>query len=139
MIKTQSVLTTVVLFVAFFVAGHFALPFAAEQWRKWFPTPTFTVGNFTDHFDANRTLIVLYGTRSCVFCQDARAYFFARKVAFSDQLIDVPGQAATAFAPLNSATVPVILIGNRMIRGFNPPAIDEALTQLESDAKSRRN
>lgn len=139
MTKALSALTTFLLFVAFFVAGYFAMPFAVEKWRDWFPIPAFTVGDFSGHYSANRALVVLYGTRSCVFCQQARDHFIAQKISFTDQLIDSPGQAASAFAPLKITTVPVILIGNRMIRGFNPKAIDEALTQLQVDGKRQRN
>jgi mycoredoxin len=139
MIKTMSALTTLLLFAAFFGTGYFAMPLAVEKWRNWFPAPAFTEGDFSAHYSANRLQVVLYGTRSCVFCQRARDYFIAQKIAFTDQLIDSPGEAAKSFAPLNIATVPVILIGNRMISGFNPKAIDEALTQLQVDRKQRRN
>jgi glutaredoxin len=121
------------LFVVSATVGYLALPMALDQWRVRYPAPAFLTGDYSAHYALARSPVVLYGSRSCLFCQQVRDYFAAKKVPFADLMVDSPGPAASHFAKLDQTAVPVILIGNRMIRGFDASTIDEALLQLPHD------
>jgi len=72
--------------------------------------------------------VTIYSTPTCHFCHAAKEYFTEHKVQFTDhnvasdlekrkEMIDLSGQMG----------VPVIVIGDRMIIGFDQPRIAELL------------
>jgi glutaredoxin-like YruB-family protein len=72
--------------------------------------------------------IKVYSTSTCPWCRKAKEYFNSKGVKYSDydvaqdreklqEMVDLTGQRG----------VPVIVIGNQVIVGFNQPKIDEAL------------
>jgi len=72
--------------------------------------------------------VVIYSTPSCHFCHMAKEYFKANKVAYTEhdvardfekrmEMVDKSGQIG----------VPVILIDDEIIIGFDKPKIDKAL------------
>jgi len=72
--------------------------------------------------------VTIYSTPTCHFCHAAKDYFTEHNVAFTDhnvaadlekrkEMIDLSGQMG----------VPVIVIGDRMIIGFDQPRIAELL------------
>ncbi len=77
--------------------------------------------------DANKE-VTIYSTPSCHFCHMAKEFFKEQGVAYTEhdvaadqeqrkQMIDKSGQMG----------VPVIIIGNDLIIGFNKPKIVELL------------
>lgn len=72
--------------------------------------------------------VVLFTTPTCSFCNAAKRYFREKKVRFKE--IDVSRDAAAAKDMLNRTGqmgVPVILINNRPIVGFDKPKINRML------------
>jgi len=72
--------------------------------------------------------VTIYSTPSCHFCHMAKDFFKANNVAYTDynvaadpekrkELVDKSGQMG----------VPVILIGEEMVIGFNKPKIAQLL------------
>ncbi len=72
--------------------------------------------------------VTIYSTPTCHFCHAAKEYFTEHNVQFTDhnvasdlekrkEMIDLSGQMG----------VPVIVIGDRMIIGFDQPRIAELL------------
>lgn len=115
---------------ALILAGGLASGHYLPQLAHLF-TPKYTEGNFTAYYPDATTHVAVYGTATCPFCAKARAYLKARRVAFGDFDVDTSDKGKHDFAQLGSKAVPVILIGNRRLVGFDKKAIDAALDQLK--------
>ncbi|WP_017879275.1 MULTISPECIES: glutaredoxin family protein [unclassified Janthinobacterium] len=92
--------------------------------------PAYTEGDYAAYFPDKNVKVVLYGTTRCGFCAKARAHFAENNIPFTDLDIDQSPQAKSEFAKLGGGGVPLLLIGNRRIQGFNPGAIGAALKKL---------
>ncbi len=71
--------------------------------------------------------VVLYGTSWCIYCKESRAYFREHGIDFTDYDVESSPEIQAKFKAMGGAQVPLILIGNERIQGFNPQAIDQAL------------
>ena len=72
--------------------------------------------------------VTIYSTPSCHFCHQAKDYFTENKIAFTDY--DVAADMAKRKEMLDITKqmgVPVIIIGDSVIVGYNKPKIDELL------------
>lgn len=72
--------------------------------------------------------VTIYSTPSCHFCHMAKDFFTEKNVAYED--FDVAGDAAKRQEMIQKSGqmgVPVIVIGNNIIVGFNKPKIVELL------------
>ena len=87
-------------------------------------------GNYTSHFPDAKIHVVMYGTANCSFCKKTRAYFAENKVDYADLYVEKSAAAAARHAELGGEGVPVIIIGNRMIRGYQPEAFSQALQAM---------
>lgn len=72
----------------------------------------------------DRQRVILYGTSWCGYCKKARAYLRGRNIAFTDLDVETDAGARAQFAALGGGGVPVILVGDTRINGFNPPAFE---------------
>jgi mycoredoxin len=94
--------------------------------------PKYSEGNFAAYYPDARTRVVVYGTETCPYCAKARAYLKSRQVAFADFDVAKSDKGKQDFAKLGGKAVPVILIGDRQLVGFDQGAIDAALDKLKS-------
>lgn len=72
--------------------------------------------------------VTIYSTPSCHFCHMAKDFFKEKNVSFTDY--DVAGDAAKRQEMIEKSGqmgVPVIIIGNELIVGFNKPLISKLL------------
>lgn len=72
--------------------------------------------------------VTIYSTPSCHFCHMAKDFFKENNVSFTDY--DVAGDAAKRQEMIEKSGqmgVPVIIIGNELIVGFNKPLISKLL------------
>jgi mycoredoxin len=90
----------------------------------------YTEGEYTSYFPNPSKQVILYGTATCSFCQSTREYFKANNVAYFDVDVQTSEMGAKKHAELGGGGVPVVIIGNRLIRGFQPDTFDEALKKL---------
>ncbi|MGJ9419824.1 glutaredoxin family protein [Massilia sp. CMS3.1] len=88
----------------------------------------YTEGNYSAYFPNPATKVVLYGTPTCPYCGQARDYLKARGVVFADYDLTTSPQGKQAYDQLKGKGVPLMLIGERRIDGFNEQAIAEALS-----------
>ncbi|MBY0376594.1 glutaredoxin family protein [Patescibacteria group bacterium] len=73
--------------------------------------------------------VTIYSTPSCHFCHMAKEFFKANHVAYTEH--DVAADAAQRKDMIEKSGqmgVPVIIIGNELIVGFNKPKIAELLS-----------
>ncbi|NVE01016.1 glutaredoxin family protein [Massilia sp. BJB1822] len=87
-------------------------------------------GNYAAYFPDTATKVVVYGTETCPFCIKTRAYLKEHNIAFADLYVDQSEKAKKEFAQLGGGGVPMILIGNRRIEGFNQAAVEDALKKF---------
>ncbi|HEX6592352.1 MAG TPA: glutaredoxin family protein [Moraxellaceae bacterium] len=73
--------------------------------------------------------VVLYGTRWCGYCKQAKAYMQQKGIAYTEYDIEQDASAKQAFAALGGGGVPVILIGNLRMNGFNEAGFERLLAQ----------
>ena len=71
--------------------------------------------------------VVMYTTPTCGYCQRAKAYFNQRGIRFTELDVTQSSQARREFKALNGRGVPLIVIGDQRISGFNQAAVDRAL------------
>jgi len=91
--------------------------------------PGYSSGDYTAYYPDANTRVVVYGTETCPYCIQARAYLRERAVPFIDRDVDHSDQGRRDFAALGKRVVPVILVGDRLLTGFNKKHLDAALAK----------
>ena len=69
----------------------------------------------------------LYTTPTCGYCHRAKAYFKQKGIRFTELDVTKSPKARKQFKALNGRGVPLIVIGDQRISGFNKTAINQAL------------
>jgi mycoredoxin len=75
----------------------------------------------------NDTQVTMYTTQSCGYCARARRYFDQQGIPYQDHDIEHSQAARRAYQSLGGRGVPVIVIGDRVIHGFDEGQIRRAL------------
>lgn len=94
-------------------------------------TPKYSDGNFTAYYPDPKTRVIVYGTETCPFCIKTRAYLTERHIPFIDIDVNKTEKGKRDYAQLGGKGVPLILIGNRKMTGFDQPTIDAALNTIK--------
>ncbi len=68
--------------------------------------------------------VIMYSTSWCKYCKQAVRYFRQKKIPFIEYDIEKSAKAAREFKKLRGRGVPVILIGNRRMNGFDIKAFN---------------
>ncbi len=72
--------------------------------------------------------VIIFTTPTCSFCNAAKRYFREKKIKFRDVDVSRDQRAAADMQRRTGQTgVPVILINNRPIVGFDKPKINKLL------------
>ena len=75
--------------------------------------------------------VVMYATVWCPYCARARAYFKRTNTAYVEHDIEKSADAHAEFKRLGGRGVPLILVGNEKLRGFNELAFESAYARAE--------
>lgn len=75
--------------------------------------------------------VVMYATSWCPYCAKARAYFKRTNTAYVEHDIERSADAHAEFKRLGGRGVPLILIGDEKLRGFNELAFETAYAHAE--------
>jgi glutaredoxin len=73
--------------------------------------------------------VILYGTDWCSNCKQTRAYLRANHIPFFEYDVEKSTEGQRQFKMLEGNGVPLLLVKNNVIRGFDPAAINRALRQ----------
>lgn len=119
---------TVLIYAAILGLG-LAVGRVASKVPQWL-TPAYVEGDFQSFYPDAATKVVLYGTKTCPYCQQTRAYLNDHHIPFADIDVNHAGKGQQDYRSFGESAVPVILIGNRRITGFKQSAIEAALEQL---------
>jgi len=79
------------------------------------------------HGQTSKTPIVMYSTRWCPYCYKAREYFKRHQFSYFEYDIEASAQNLADFRALNGQGVPLILVGNQRMQGFNPQSFEAML------------
>ena len=71
--------------------------------------------------------VVLYGTSWCANCKQTRAYLRKNKIPFFEYDVEQSPEGQRQFKALQGNGVPLLLVKNNVLRGFNPDAINRAM------------
>lgn len=71
--------------------------------------------------------VVLYGTDWCGNCKMTRAYLRKNNIPFFEYDVEKSSEGQRQFKTLQGNGVPLLLVKNNVLRGFNPAAIEQAL------------
>lgn len=120
---------TVVVYAAILALG-LGVGRVASRVPQWL-APAYVEGDFQAYYPDASTKVVLYGTKTCPFCQQTRAYLSAHHIPYADVDVGQAGKGQQDYRSFGETAVPVVLIGNRRITGFKLPVIEAALAQLK--------
>lgn len=71
--------------------------------------------------------VVVYSSDSCIYCKDAKEYLTGKGIEFQEKNVSTDMSAKKELISKGFMGVPVILIENKTIQGFDKNKIDELL------------
>ena len=71
--------------------------------------------------------ITMYSTSWCPHCKRARAYFAERGIAYDEIDVEASEKNGREFKELGGGGVPLIVVGGKAMRGFDPKRMDALL------------
>lgn len=92
--------------------------------------PAYVEGDYAAYFPDRQTRVVLYGTAWCAYCATTRAYLNSNNIPFLDLDIEKSEQARAQHARLGGGGVPLLLVGDRKMTGFNQSVLAAAIKRL---------
>jgi len=75
--------------------------------------------------------IIMYATKTCGYCAQARAYFTARGVPWEERDIEASDQARDEWRTLGGFATPLIVINGRNLTGFSQRELDLELAKRQ--------
>ncbi len=76
---------------------------------------------------ASRGEVVVFSTVRCGYCVRAKAFLDKHKIKYTNIDINKSSEGRKRYKKLNGRGVPLILVGDKQIRGFNKTALIKAL------------
>lgn len=64
--------------------------------------------------------VVLYATSWCPYCAKTREFFRMRGIQYTEYDIEHSTAAATGYRRLGGSGVPVVVVGEQVVHGYNP-------------------
>jgi glutaredoxin len=71
--------------------------------------------------------VVLFATAWCGYCEKTRKFFHASNITFREVDIEKSIEGRKQYEALGGRGVPLIVAGGKLIRGYDPRAIEAAL------------
>jgi mycoredoxin len=72
--------------------------------------------------------VILYGTDWCGNCKMTRAYLRRNEIPFFEYDVEKSPEGQRQFKALQGNGVPLLLVKNNVIRGYNPRGINAAMS-----------
>jgi glutaredoxin-like YruB-family protein len=100
----------------------FGGPAQVDTWAQVLKRPP-----AVDTSKAGSASITMYSTSWCPHCKRAKAYFAQKGVGFREVDIEASDAARREFEEYGGRGVPLIIVGERRMRGFDAGAMDRLL------------
>ena len=121
--KLIGLLALVLVFPVGALAGY-----GARVLMHWVSTPSIVeFGDRSALLERTGSELVLFSVSTCAFCGKARQWLTANAVPFKELVVDESLAAQQLFDELDEPGVPVLVMRDRVIRGF---AMDEYAAAL---------
>ncbi len=85
--------------------------------------------------DESKASVIMYSTKWCPYCIEARAMFAKNGVAYYDYNIDKSKDGQNQFIKLGGRGVPLFLINNKVVHGLRKSRITQLLEKNKKDKK----
>lgn len=83
--------------------------------------------------------VKIYTTPTCPWCQKAKEYFKSHRVGAIELDVTEDDKAAREMVQISGQmAVPVIVIDEKVIVGFNQPEIEKILAKAKEDKKAKK-
>jgi len=77
--------------------------------------------------DTNKAQVIMYSTKWCPFCIEARGFFSKNKISYYDYNIDESKDGRTQFNRLNGRAVPLLIVKDTVMHGLQRKRIRKLL------------
>lgn len=94
--------------------------------------PPYTTGDYSSYYPSADQRTILYTVKGCKYCAKTKIYFAEHHIQYLERDIADSGIGSQQFHALKGESVPIALIGNRQIIGYNPSAFDAAISELSN-------
>lgn len=74
---------------------------------------------------AQQKKVLIYSTARCPKCREVKQYLQSKKISFVEFDVEKNRRAAKEFARLNGRGVPVLIVGNTRMDGFEKKRFDK--------------
>lgn len=74
---------------------------------------------------------IVYSSTNCGFCKQLKEYLTEQNIAFEERNIDESEAYREELGRLGIMSVPLTLIGDKQILGFNPTRIKKVVASLQ--------
>ncbi|HHI93228.1 MAG TPA: glutaredoxin family protein [Gammaproteobacteria bacterium] len=71
--------------------------------------------------------VILYATQWCGYCEKAREFMASNNIEYQEYDIEKSEKGANDYKALNGNGVPLLVVNNKVIRGYKPSEIMAAL------------
>jgi glutaredoxin len=95
--------------------------------RHW--SQAATAKGFAVQTAEGQKAVAIFTTDSCTYCAAAKQYFAQKKVAYTEFNLDHSDKARQVFGMLNGRGVPLIVVGERRLVGFDAAVLGRVLKE----------
>jgi glutaredoxin len=74
---------------------------------------------------------IVYSSTNCNYCKQLKEYLTEQKIAFEERNIDENEAYREELSRLGIMSVPLTLIGDKQILGFNPNRIKKVMASMQ--------
>jgi len=104
---------------------------AVYAWSHYGRQPQ-VIENHAQYFNGLEQDVIMYATSWCPYCRKMRTWFSDNNIRYFEYDIEKSTEGRRQFDALGGRGVPLVLVRNRLIRGYNPTAVKQALDNLQA-------
>jgi len=78
--------------------------------------------------------VIMLGTWWCRYCYQARRYLTDNDIDYCEYDIEKSAQGEKLFKDVNGRGIPVLLIGDAVVRGFDEGKLDQLLSTIRQES-----
>lgn len=117
----------------FIIAVGLAIGFVAKEgWTIYHKAAAYTQTDTSAHFAKTDKKVVIYTAPWCAYCQKTKSYLAENHIEFVNRDIESGDpDIDKLYQSIGSKSIPQVVIGDKIINGFNKPVIEQALRQQQ--------
>jgi len=109
--------------------GRWLIFFMLLGAAMWFGRPYWQARSVQEsaRISASQPEVILYATDWCGYCRMAREFFSANGIRYTERDIEKSSLALSEHKKLGGRGVPLIVVGDELVGGYNEPALQRLL------------